>query len=59
MRYEFLAFSSLSTSIIAAQPSTPLSKRVTLLNISSLGSDWPCGTEAWDPIVLFPRSYPF
>ena len=26
----------------------------TLLNISSFVLDWPCGTKAWDPIVLFP-----
>ena len=53
-RYEFLASSSLSTSIVPTQPSTPPLQHISLLNISSLGSDWSWGTEAWDPIVLFP-----
>ena len=46
MHYTPLASSLFPTSIAAAHPSTPLSQPVSLSNISSLVSDWPCGTDA-------------
>ena len=46
--------SSFSASVIATPNSTPLPQRVSLLHSFSLDSDWPSGTETWDPIILSP-----
>ena len=54
MRHELLAPSLLPASIAATHSSAPLSQHVSFSKTSSLVSDWPCGPEAWDPVVLFP-----
>ncbi|CAF2802509.1 unnamed protein product [Rotaria sp. Silwood2] len=51
---EFPSSSLHPSSNTSSGTSTPLPQRISPPNSSSLDSDWPRGTETWEPIVLSP-----